>query len=80
MTRGLLWLAIPAVVWIGNELFNRSHPFFGISVTLAGAAFVLPLPLWLLEDRKGMTMARAVGLAFSAAWLFACHLPFVNNG
>ncbi|MHB1426530.1 MAG: alpha/beta hydrolase [Gemmataceae bacterium] len=79
-TRGLVWLAIPTAVWIGNELFNRRHPFFGISVTLMAAAFVVPLPLWLLEDRKGMTMARSVSLAASAAWIFACHLPFVSDG
>ncbi len=78
--RGLIWLAIAGVVWLGNELFNRLHPFFGISVSLLGAAFILPLPLWLLKDRPGMTAARAVCQAASAAWLLACHLPFVHNG
>lgn len=80
MIRGLVWIAIPTTVWIGNELFNRRHPFFGISVTLSAAAYVLPLPLWMLEDRKGMTVARAVSLAASASWIFSCHLPFVSDG
>jgi dienelactone hydrolase len=79
MVRGLAWLAIPAALWIGSELFNSRQPFFGIAVSLLAAAFVLPLPLWLLEDRKGMTLARAISLAVSAAWLFSCHLPFVSG-
>jgi alpha/beta superfamily hydrolase len=80
VARGLVWLAIPAAAWLGNEFFDYRHPFFGISVTLSAAAFVLPLPLWVLEDRKGMTMARAVSLAVSAAWILACHLPFISGG
>lgn len=80
LVRAFAWLAIPAAVWIGNELFNGGHPFFGISVSLLAFAFLLPLPLWLVEDRKGMTTARAVSLAASASWLYACHLPFVNGG
>jgi pimeloyl-ACP methyl ester carboxylesterase len=78
--RGIAWLAIPAAVWLGNELCNRRHPFFGIAVSLFAAAFLVPLPLWLLPDRKGMSLARAISHAASVAWLLACHLPFVHAG
>lgn len=78
--RGLAWMAVPIAVWMGNELFNDCSPFFGISVTMLAAVFLPVLPLWLVPDRKGMTMARAVCLAVSAAWLYACHLPFVCGG
>jgi pimeloyl-ACP methyl ester carboxylesterase len=78
--RGLTWLAIALASWLGNELFNGLQPFFGISVSLLGASFLFALPLWLLPDRCGMMTARSFCQAFSAAWILACHQPFVHAG
>ncbi len=78
--RAVLWVAVPVVAWAGNELFNGRHPFFGVSVSLFALAFLLPLPLWLLPDRRGTALARAVCHAGSVAWVLACHLPFVHAG
>jgi hypothetical protein len=43
------------------------------------ASFLVPLPLWLLPNRRGMASARAVCHAGALAWLLGCHLPFVHG-
>jgi hypothetical protein len=81
LRRGLVWCAIPVVLWYAHRWVSfGAHPLFIVPITLVGLSFALPLPLWLLPNRTGMTLARALSHAGSAAWLLACHLPFVHGG
>jgi hypothetical protein len=81
LTRGAAWLGVALVLWGTHYvLINGGRPLFGIPVVFTVASFVLPLPLWLLPSRPGMTLARAVSHAGASAWLLASYLPFVQEG
>jgi hypothetical protein len=81
LARGLVWLALPLVLWAGHMSFAVANwPLFTVPVLLLAFSFVVPLPLWLLPNTRGMALARAVSHAGAAAWLLACHLPFVHGG
>jgi pimeloyl-ACP methyl ester carboxylesterase len=78
LARGVVWLLIPATLWMSNTILpSHNYPLCLIPVRLLAASFVIPLPLWLLRDREGIGIARGVCHAGGAAWLFACHFPFV---
>jgi dienelactone hydrolase len=78
--RGLVWVSLPVLVWIGHQWFAvDSWPFFTVPVWFLGGSFLVPLPLWLMPDRPGVSVARALAHAGGAAWLLACHLPFVHS-
>jgi hypothetical protein len=80
LLRGLTWLAMPLALWLGYHFLTVGRcALFVIPVTLLAVGFLVPLPLWLLRDRKGMTLARAISHAGATAWLPACHLPFVQG-
>ncbi len=77
----LAWLTLPASLALGHVfLAADTWPLFIVPVSLVGASFAVPLPLWLLPNRPGMPLARAVCHAGAAAWLLGCHLPFVHAG
>jgi hypothetical protein len=76
---GLVWVGIALAVWAGFVLFVADHwPLFGVPAGFLSASFLVPLPLWLAPNRKGMATARAVSHSGAGAWLLACHLPFVQ--
>jgi hypothetical protein len=79
--RGLIWLLVGVCTWLGFEwsVLDR-WPLFTVPVWLLGMSLLVPLPLWLLPDRPGMTLARTLSHAAGAAWLLACHLPMVHGG
>lgn len=78
--RGLAWLGPVLFLWLGHAwLVRPGHPFLGIPLLFVGASSIIPLPLWLLADRPGLGMARAVSHALAAACFLACHLPFVHG-
>jgi pimeloyl-ACP methyl ester carboxylesterase len=80
LLRGLLWLAVPLVLWFANQF--GAVPFYPMSVipvALVAVSFLVPFPLWLLADRPGLTTSRAVAHALALTWLLACHLPFVDG-
>lgn len=75
------WLLIPVVSWFAcRYLAVPAIPLFLVPVAMVAASFVVSLPLWLLPDRPGMAVSRAICHAGAAAWLMACHLPFVHAG
>jgi hypothetical protein len=79
--RGLLWLLVGGALWLGFNWFVLDRwPLFSIPVWLLGVSLVVPLPLWLVADRPGLTLARSLCHAAGAAWLLACHLPMVHAG
>jgi pimeloyl-ACP methyl ester carboxylesterase len=81
LSRGLLWLLTGAAIWLGFELFLLERwPLFSVPVWLLGMSLLVPLPLWLLPNRPGMTLARTLSHTVGAAWLLACHLPFSHAG
>jgi dienelactone hydrolase len=81
VVRGLVWLAVVIAFWLGHCFFvQERRPLLTVPVSLLAISFLLGLPLWLLSDRPGMSVARAVNQAGLAAWLLACHLPFVQTG
>jgi len=80
LLRGALWSAIPIVLWYASRWLSfEANPLFIVPVGLLAASFVVPLPLWLLPTRRGMLLARGLCHAGAAAWLLACHLPFVHG-
>jgi dienelactone hydrolase len=81
VVRGGVWLLTGVAVWLGFELFVLDHwPLFTVPVWLLSVSLFVPLPLWLLPNRAGMTLARTLCHAAGAAWLLACHLPFTHPG
>jgi dienelactone hydrolase len=77
--RGLGWLAIPLAMVAGHFLFVMAgRPLFTVPVCFVALSFLVALPLWVLPDRPGMVVARAVSQAGLTAWLLACHLPFIS--
>jgi hypothetical protein len=80
LAQGLVWLGVALVLWGGFVFFTADHwPLFAVPVGFLAASFLVPLPLWLAPNRQGMAVARAVSHAGAAAWLLACHLPFVRG-
>jgi hypothetical protein len=80
LARALAWLAIPIALWFAYRYLTAAHcALFMIPVGLVAVSFLIPVPLWLLPNRAGMGLARAVSHAGAAAWLLACHLPFVHG-
>jgi len=76
---GLLWLAVPAASCLAFRWFVAGHhPLFIVPAALMGLSFIFPLPLWLLADRQGMSLARGVSHAGALAFVLAYHLPFVQ--
>ncbi len=81
LRRGLTWLGLWLALWLGHLLLGRAdRPFLGIPIRFVAASGVVPLPLWLLPDRPGLGVARAVSHALGAACFLGCHLPFVHDG
>jgi hypothetical protein len=80
LAQGLVWVGIALALWGGFVCFTADHwPLFFIPAGFLSASFLVPLPLWLAPNRQGMTVARALSHAGAAAWLLACHLPFVHS-
>ncbi len=74
------WLIIAALLWTGCELLVvLQQPLFAIPALFLVASFLAPLPLWLMAERPGLSVARGVCQAGALAWLLACHLPFVQT-
>ncbi|MCI0457327.1 MAG: alpha/beta fold hydrolase [Gemmataceae bacterium] len=79
--RGLVWLGLGLAVWLGHVgLVRPERPFLGIPTLFVAASSVVPLPLWLLPDRPGLGVARAISHALGAACFLGWHLPFVHAG
>jgi dienelactone hydrolase len=79
--RAVAWLGPVLTLWLGYAWLARSeHPFLGIPLVFLAASAAVPLPLWLLPDRPGLTTARGVAHALTAASFLAWHLPFVHAG
>lgn len=77
---GLIWLAVPAALATGYVVLTAGwQPLFMVPVALLGVSFLPALPLWLLSDRPGVTLARSLCHAGATAWLLGCHLPFVHG-
>jgi dienelactone hydrolase len=78
LAQGLVWTSVAAALWGGFVFLAADHwPLFSVPAGFLCASCLVPLPLWLLPSRPGMTLARALSHAAAAAWLLACHLPFV---
>jgi hypothetical protein len=77
--RGGVWLGVVMAFWLGHCFFvQERRPLLTVPVSLLAVSFLVGLPLWLLHDRPGMSVARGVSQAGLAAWLLACHLPFLQ--
>jgi dienelactone hydrolase len=76
--RGAAWLGVALFIWLGHVwLVRPHHPFLAIPTLFLLLSSLAPLPLWLLPDRPGLTMARAINHACVTAFLLAIHLPFM---
>jgi pimeloyl-ACP methyl ester carboxylesterase len=76
--RGLAWVALSAALWISHiALMRNERPLLAIPTLLVALSCVVPLPLWLLEDRPGLSVARALSHAIAAGCFLGWHLPFV---
>ena len=79
LARGLAWLGVALTLWFGHQFLATGRwPLFIVPLGFLAASFVPSLPLWLLADRPGLSLARGVCHAGAAAWLLACHVPFVH--
>ncbi len=77
---GLIWLAVPAALATGYVVLTAGwQPLFIVPVALLSVSFLPSLPLWLLADRPGLSLARSLCHAGATAWLLGCHLPFVHG-
>jgi hypothetical protein len=80
LVQGLVWLGSAVTLWGGFVFFAADRwPLFTVPAGFLSASMVVPLPLWLAPNRQGMAVARALSHAAAAAWLLACHLPFVQG-
>jgi hypothetical protein len=80
LAQALAWLGVALALWGGFVAFTADQwPLFAVPAGFLSASFLVPLPLWLAPNRPGMATARALSHAGAAAWLLACHLPFVRG-
>jgi pimeloyl-ACP methyl ester carboxylesterase len=79
--RGAIWLGLALAMWLGHlALVRVDQPMLGIPTLYVVGSAVVPLPLWLLRNRPGLGVARAVSHALGAACFLGLHLPFVQTG
>jgi dienelactone hydrolase len=79
--RALGWLGPVLAMWLGHTwLVRPGHPFLGIPLLFVAASTTVPLPLWLLSDRPGLSTARGVCHALTVSCFLAWHLPFMHGG
>jgi pimeloyl-ACP methyl ester carboxylesterase len=79
--RGAIWLGLALAMWLGHlALVRVGQPMLGIPTLYVVGSAVVPLPLWLLQNRPGLGVARAVSHALGAACFLGLHLPFVQAG
>jgi dienelactone hydrolase len=79
LLRGAAWAVVPSALWFANQfLVIDFYPVSVVPVGLVASSFVFPFALWLVADRPGLTVSRAVAHALGLSWLLAAHLPFVR--
>jgi hypothetical protein len=79
--RGLIWLGLALAMWLGHLACVRvDRPMLGIPTLMVAGSAMVPLPLWLLSNRPGLCVARAMSHALGAACFLGLHLPFVQAG
>src|SRR5439155_11115316 len=56
---GVVWGSLAFALWLGQTRIAANHwPLFSAPVGLLAVSFLVPLPLWLLPHRPGLTPAR----------------------
>jgi dienelactone hydrolase len=79
LRQGCCWGAMGFSLYAGYLLFARaSYPLLAVPCSLLAFSFALAGPLWLIPARPGLAVARGLCHGATAAWLLACHLPFVE--
>jgi pimeloyl-ACP methyl ester carboxylesterase len=77
--RAAVWLGLAFAVFLGHIWLVRwQAPLLAIPVLCIVATSFGPLPLWLLADRRGLLIGRAVNHALCIAFFLAMHLPYAG--